>query len=303
MSDRIDPIKPTKHEIHGPGLVKNLGFGIHWFPNYINTRVRQHGIDTVLLTCVVRGTGRHVMGNETHDFSPGCVGITNYGQQHDLITTPDGVGVFNIYLDLTHHALPAMPPELSPILATILSPHPTLVHRLNRRVHLRIEPPDRLAQMLHALLHELTDQPPGNESIASHLLTIFLGDCCRAAQRSGWDGSELDTRGQPVWLERVRQYIESHYTQPITLDELAEHARVSAEHLCRRFKGYTGHTPIAYLNNRRIQAAMWQLRTTGSPIITIAMNTGYNDLTHFNRKFKNTTGQTPTAFRKNHRDT
>jgi len=53
-----------------------------------------------------------------------------------------------------------------------------------------------------------------------------------------------------------------------------------------------------YLVNRRIETAMLALQSTDEKVLSIALSSGFNDLSHFNRSFKARTGQSPSAFRK-----
>jgi AraC-like DNA-binding protein len=54
---------------------------------------------------------------------------------------------------------------------------------------------------------------------------------------------------------------------------------------------------IAYLVERRIQAAIWKLREADEKILSIALSCGFNDLAYFNRTFKRIVGTTPTKYR------
>jgi AraC-like DNA-binding protein len=101
----------------------------------------------------------------------------------------------------------------------------------------------------------------------------------------------------PHRLEQLRQYLDHAYAEPLTLDALAQRARLSCTSLCRAFKAYTGKRLFDYLIERRIQAAMIALRGTDEKVVTIALNSGFRDLAYFNRKFKQLVGVTPTAYR------
>jgi len=70
--------------------------------------------------------------------------------------------------------------------------------------------------------------------------------------------------------------------------------------LCRRFKDYTGLTPFAYLAQRRIRAAMQELSNSSDKILTIALNSGFNDIGHFNRKFRELADCSPRQYRQRH---
>lgn len=255
-------------------------------------------MDVVLFSCVLGGTGTHVMGKETFDIGPGSVGLTHYGQRHDLLTTATGIEIINLYLDLEAHPLPMLPAPLRPTLSAILAPHPGLVHRLNRRLHVVFDDVERMARPLRAMLREIEDRAAGYEAMTRQALVAFLVELCRVVGERDWLPIAAADAGQPAWLESVRLLLDARYADPLTLDGMAEHAGVSPEHLCRRFKRYAGVTPIAYLTARRVQAAMWALRTSDEPVLRIALASGFNDLSHFNRTFKASVGQTPTGYRK-----
>ena len=122
---------------------------------------------------------------------------------------------------------------------------------------------------------------------------LFLLQCCRHALRSGF----VPPPAAPHRLEQLRQYLDHAYAEPLTLDALAQRARLSRTSLCRAFKAYTGKRLFDYLIERRIQAAMIALRGTDEKVVTIALNSGFRDLAYFNRKFKQLVGVTPTAYR------
>jgi len=54
---------------------------------------------------------------------------------------------------------------------------------------------------------------------------------------------------------------------------------------------------MEYLNMRRIQAAMIQLRSTRDKVVHVALECGFNDLAYFNRRFRAVTSMTPTEYR------
>ena len=101
----------------------------------------------------------------------------------------------------------------------------------------------------------------------------------------------------PAWVEKLRLEIDRDFALPHELSPLARRAGVSVAYLCRIFKAYTGKTVIAYLIERRIQAAIWKLREGDEKIISIALACGFNDLAYFNRTFKRIVGTTPSQYR------
>lgn len=98
-------------------------------------------------------------------------------------------------------------------------------------------------------------------------------------------------------IRRVRQYLNDHYTENVTLDDLVTVSGLSAYHLIRVFRSQVGLPPHAYLEQVRVNRARPLLRA-GHPIVDVAIATGFTDQSHFSRHFKRMTGVTPGQYRK-----
>jgi AraC-like DNA-binding protein len=278
--------------------LRQHGLAVQYFRRYINRTEHQHSLDVVLLSVIVRGRGRHVMGDEVHRETGGSVAVTHYGQVHDIVTEARGMDIYNVYLDLRNHPLPLVPESLRPTLSAILPIHPRLAHQLNRRVWIRIDNPARLAVSLGRIEEEMNSSQPGALEIVRHSFQVFLIDLCRAAQSNGFVLSNAGRGDFPAWVEKLRRQMDLDFARPHDLGSLAAGIGVSVAYLCRLFKAYTGKTVIGYLVERRIQAAMWKLREEDTKIISIALACGFNDLAYFNRAFKRIVGTTPSGYRR-----
>ena len=277
--------------------LRNIGIAVEHFPRYVNLKRNPHRVDVVLLGFTVKGRGTHVMGEEAYEEMPGTVGITHYGQEHDIVTEREGIEIFNVYLDLRNHPLPPFPTALRDVLAAILPLHPGLCHRLNRRVHLRLENPAQTVHLLERILHEQQLHDEASEEAMRSTLGIFLVDLCRSAVRHGLVAPFGIDENPGSWMERLRLDLDTNYREAHALGPLSRKMRMHPSYLCRAFKRHTGRTIMEYLNIRRIQAAMIRLRTTHDKIIQIALECGFNDLAYFNRRFKELAGKTPTQYR------
>ena len=100
----------------------------------------------------------------------------------------------------------------------------------------------------------------------------------------------------PANLLRAVGYIKDNFSEPISLDQIAQEGGFSKCHFCRVFKKATGMTPMLFLARMRITRSQDLLRQN-LPVSTIAMNVGFNDLSSFNRHFRSFVGLTPTEFR------
>jgi AraC-like DNA-binding protein len=102
-------------------------------------------------------------------------------------------------------------------------------------------------------------------------------------------------------VRRVRHYLEQHYAQHITLDDLAAVARLSPFHLLRVFRGAVGLPPHAYLTYVRVRQAQ-RLLLADLPIADVAAQTGFADQSHLTRHFKRIVGVPPGHYRQNRKN-
>ncbi len=97
-------------------------------------------------------------------------------------------------------------------------------------------------------------------------------------------------------LKPVFEYIESHYSSSITLQQLSQISGMSPKYFCRYFQTIAHKTPMDYLNYYRIERACTMLCTTDSPITSIAYDCGFNDCSYFIKLFKRYKHITPKQY-------
>lgn len=92
-------------------------------------------------------------------------------------------------------------------------------------------------------------------------------------------------------------FIESHFRQQLSLEELSELVGISPYHFLRTFRQVVGLTPHQFLLRRRLSEAALRLRTTNESVLEIALDAGFGDLSNFNHTFRSSFGTTPTKYR------
>jgi AraC family transcriptional regulator len=98
-------------------------------------------------------------------------------------------------------------------------------------------------------------------------------------------------------LQRVRDYIEVHLDDRLTLTDLAGVACLSPYHFSRSFKQAVGVGPQRYVMQRRLERATTLMRRTNQPLARIAQEAGFADQSHLTSVFRRETGVTPGQFR------
>lgn len=100
-------------------------------------------------------------------------------------------------------------------------------------------------------------------------------------------------------IQNILDFLQQHFSDPLTLSELSKRAGFSESYFCHSFKECTGCTPFTYLNRLRIVKSCELLTQTGKKITDIASLCGFNNISYFNRTFYKMMGAAPSAYRRN----
>lgn len=95
----------------------------------------------------------------------------------------------------------------------------------------------------------------------------------------------------------ITEYIDYHYAQKISLDDLARMTCYNKTYLSNIFKKKTGITIFEYLRNVRMQHCLYELKHSDDTIVSIALNNGFANIQIFNRVFKEVYQMTPKQYR------
>lgn len=98
-------------------------------------------------------------------------------------------------------------------------------------------------------------------------------------------------------IKKLKIYLEEHFTEDISLDDMSEHVGISKYHLCRSFKKVTGYSPKEYIIHLRISQAKILLESTNLPSYKIGFLTGFQNEANFIMHFKKITNMTPGNYR------
>lgn len=102
-------------------------------------------------------------------------------------------------------------------------------------------------------------------------------------------------------IKHSLQYIQEHYRDPITVEQMAQLCHFSKSHFMTFFKHAVGMSCMNYIIQLRLRAALGYLKTTDMAISDIALECGFNNLSNFNRLFKEHFQCSPKEYRKQNR--
>ena len=101
--------------------------------------------------------------------------------------------------------------------------------------------------------------------------------------------------------DQVRRYIDNHFKENLTLDQLAGMVHINKYYLSHAFRREFGDSPISYLITRRIQESRFLLVETDHTLSQIAQILGFSSLSYFSQSFRRLEGVSPMEYRKRRR--
>ena len=102
-----------------------------------------------------------------------------------------------------------------------------------------------------------------------------------------------------ILMQEIATYMYEHFSEKITLDDMAKKFSMSRSYLSKKFKASTGFGFKEYLINVRIKNACTLLLQTNKSITDIAFECGFNDSNYFGDAFRHIKGISPNKYRKN----
>lgn len=159
----------------------------------------------------------------------------------------------------------------------------------------------------------LQESIPWQKEILAFLHSIFFAESRNELYIRGlalliWDtlyrnhitkiGVQKSLQTLSVQLAPAITYIQKHYQQTLSLEDLASTVHLSEGQFCRIFKHLTGMTPFHYLIRYRILQSCNALSNTNKKITDIATSHGFNNISYYNRAFIQLMNMTPSQYRK-----
>ena len=259
---------------------------IRIWPSDVASHFENHLHSAIEIILPHRGVSTYQLSEETFHVQPGEVLIIPSGCPHTLTETSDTLRYLLLF-------------ESNPFLT--LRDMPSIHDMMQKPIYLH-DDSSPLQQQVIQLLNQVVEcyfrkEPLWNSQCYSYLLQVYvlLGrDYLRrtapqtpAAQRS--IDSEI--------MNSAITFINQHYMQDISLDDVASFAGFSKYYFSRTFKQFSGSSFSEFLTQKRLNVASDLLVRTNQPIRDIAESAGFGSVATFNRVFREHKNCTPTQYR------
>lgn len=246
--------------------------------------------DFTELTVILSGKGGYYVEGETYDVMAGDIIICNPGVRHRNIVANKDEPTVEFFTGFYGYHFKNMPPESI---------------ELNGGGYLL----RMAADTKHEVLKQCYEMLAENEACQigkyfmlkarlMQVLLLMMREIVGTPQQKQ-KGCNFESYNKSYAVKKIVSYLNEHYNQKISLDQIAHNMYLSPVYVSKIFKEETGESPINYLIKIRLEKArdILQEEKMGS-IKSIANAVGYEDVYHFSKLFKKYYGISPQNYRK-----
>lgn len=249
-----------------------------------------HNHDHLELAYVLSGSGKYCIEGEKYEVREGDLLILNPGVSHQALQGEEGeIPTTEFFVGVTDIQFSDYPRNFLPVPDGAYIMHTTGEFR------------QKIARLCAIMETENMVCREGRyfmlKAYAMQMILLIIREQCDAISSVG--GYAFESVNKKYVVDRIINYFEDHYSEKISLDQIAENMYLSPFYISKIFKSETGDTPIRHLINIRLDRAK-ALLEDGNPgsIQEIAASVGYDDAYHFSKLFKKRYGFSPSQIRK-----
>ena len=149
-----------------------------------------------------------------------------------------------------------------------------------------------------SILTELYNLASASDYIRDMRINEKLGVLLTLLMEQSWHPESVTVSRKRMELVEIKNYLDEHYTDKISLDDLAEKFFINKFYLSKIFKETYGTTVNNYLISKRITRAKQLLRFTDMTVDEVGVAVGMGDANYFSRMFRKVEGISPRKYRK-----
>jgi AraC-like DNA-binding protein len=273
-----------------------------YFPVFVHAAVDQdrpmgdagtfheHTHDLYHIVLYTQSSGFYLKGGRKYHAEPGTLVIVSPGEPHDFVSLRRS----SVYSEITFSFKTQKGTLLTLPFEKVLRIYTGVAGRLHQEPHLPQDTTQELVMTMIQIMDYLQSPLSMSEFYAHRALASVFDIIVAHCYSESIPGTAL---AQDTPILHVKQYIDEHYTKPITAEDLAHMSHCSKGHLFRTFKKSFRVSPLAYQQDLRFEAAQRLLRFTSLRCYEIAERVGYSNVYYFHRQFKKRMGITPKQYR------
>lgn len=255
-----------------------------WKGLRLQNEANYHSHNYIEIAFILSGKSRYLIEGHMYDISEGDLIILNPGVKHQAHTIKGNPGPSTeFFVAFTDIELV----EFSDNFLPLPNPNSHVFHTTGQLYQ-------KLYKLCASMEAESNSQRQGNyEMMKSYLIQMLLLIIREQYEPVSYTGGNtFRALNRKYIVEQILNYFEDHYSEKISLEQIAENMYLSPFYISKLFKSETGNTPINHLINIRLEKSRELLKAGGS-IQEVALAVGYEDAYHFSKLFKKRYGVAP----------
>lgn len=274
-------------------IKENASFSIGIFQDNLE-KCNWHYHDYYEISFITEGFGKRIVADSIEDFQPGDLVFIGPNLPHVWIADKETLSPSSRSLEMVFLQLP---PET---LTLDLLALPELKHVANA-----LKQSERGIRIIGDTLNQVSNimlQLPYLDNFERFLQFFRLMDIIGKSKdliplaSDNYKNLHFDTKNKRILT--IHEYLMKNYRESIDLKQIASIVNMAEGSLCRFFKSIVGITIFEYLNKIKVDYACKLLMDKSLTVLDVAIDSGFNNISHFNKQFKKVTRVAPLVYRK-----
>ena len=251
------------------------------------------------LCLILSGSVRLFTAREARDFSAGELFIVNPHETHEIqaLAGPDGTEANLLSLQVTPRWCERFYPKMPYVEFGSIDPSANA-----REISIADTLATKLKELALAYFSRDSDSAAGREFFCfARIADIFHSLAKDVPFRILTEGERSSRAAKSDRVNRITNYIETHFMEKILLADIARHERLTHAYLSHFFRDNIGMNFQRFVTLLRFDEARRLVERTDMPITDISLTCGFSDYRYLNRIYEEKIGCTPAEYRKRHR--
>jgi AraC-like DNA-binding protein len=253
-----------------------------------------HRHSEMQITWILKGEGSLIAGSSMQRFKPGDIYIIGANQPHIFKSDP---GYFEKSSKADVHALTIFVDPTGSFGHLLELPEMKSVKKFLEATFMGLQVPESHQRPVSVKMLQVKDAKNGFRLSCFINLLQMLTAIKKYKTLSNTHTEYAISESEGLRMNDIYQYTMAHYTENISLKQIANVAHLTPQAFCRYFKKHTLKTYITFLNEVRVNEACKKIVAEDfDSLASVAYQTGFTNAVTFNRVFKKITGQPPKQF-------
>ncbi|MTT33025.1 helix-turn-helix domain-containing protein [Terrilactibacillus sp. BCM23-1] len=275
--------------------VLNKQFPFRSFINQGHQLVSPHWHKEVEIIYVIKGSINIGVNDESIHIQKGEILFINGGDIHYILASSDSERLV-IQFDLTFFQ------EVSTMNVIEKNLRDAFTQMKNSSTEWNKTTKDKMVKIIEDIHEENTQKQEGYPFVIKaklyEMMALIFREIPEKEPEDTSDSQPTKTQETLEKLDQIFSYVENHYKEGITLQDIAKYSGFSTYYFTKFFKKNTGTTFIKFLNEYRLNKAKWILLNENYTVTEIAEMAGFTSVKTFHHLFKEVMGVSPLKYRK-----